>query len=52
MQKMLAYLKSAGYEKTSLAVQKDNYAYKMYQNVGFVVAYENSGEYIMVHNLL
>lgn len=51
MQKMLDYLKHSGYSKTSLAVQKDNYAVKMYLNVGFQIVNENEEEYIMVHYL-
>ena len=35
MRKMLSNLKECGYEKASLAVQKANYAVKMYRNVGF-----------------
>lgn len=49
MKKMIAYLKQAGYSKTSLAVQKDNYAVKMYLNVGFQIIDENEEEYIMVY---
>lgn len=45
---MLQLLKEKGYAKTSLAVQKDNYAVKMYQNVGFSIIDENEEEYIMV----
>ena len=51
MKKMLDYLKHSGYSKTSLAVQKDNYAVKMYLNVGFQIVNENEEEYIMVHYL-
>lgn len=51
MKRMLAYLKQSGYSKTSLAVQKDNYAYRMYLNVGFQIVDENAEEYIMVHYL-
>ena len=51
MNRMLAYLKQAGYSKASLAVQKDNYALKMYLNVGFQVIDQNEEEYIMVHYL-
>lgn len=29
----------AGYEKVSLAVQKANYAVKMYESVGFIMHY-------------
>lgn len=51
MRKMLAYLKSKGYAQTSLAVQKENYAVKMYQEVGFEIRDENAQEYIMVCKL-
>ncbi|MGE5627943.1 MAG: N-acetyltransferase family protein [Solirubrobacterales bacterium] len=49
MKMMLAYLKKAGYCKISLAVQKENYAFKMYLNIGFEVIHENEEEYIMVY---
>lgn len=48
MKQMLTELKSRGYKKTSLAVQKENYAVKMYKNVGFEIVDENDEEYIMV----
>ncbi|MBQ8199082.1 MAG: GNAT family N-acetyltransferase [Lachnospiraceae bacterium] len=48
MKRMLGELKSRGYKKASLAVQKANYAVKMYQNVGFKTVAENDEEYIMV----
>lgn len=48
MKEMLRILKNAGYSKTSLAVQKDNYALKMYIAVGFEIIDENEQEYIMV----
>ncbi len=51
IKQMLDYLKQAGYTKTSLAVQKANYALKMYLKVGFEIADENDDEYIMVHYL-
>lgn len=51
MKKILVYLKQFGYSKTSLAVQKANYALKMYQNVGFQIVGENEEEYIMIHYL-
>ena len=44
-------LKWQGYEKASLAVQKANYAVKMYENVGFKTVDENDEEYIMVCEL-
>lgn len=48
MKQMLTELKLRGYQKTSLAVQKTNYAVKMYKNVGFKIVDENEEEYIMV----
>ncbi len=51
MKSMIELLGSKGYKKTSLAVQKDNYAVKMYQNVGFKVIDENEQEYIMLYTL-
>lgn len=51
MKRMLTELKERGYEKTSLAVQKANYAVRMYQNVGFQIVDENEEEYIMVRTL-
>ena len=49
MREMLAILSGRGYKKISLAVQKANYAVKMYQKVGFVITDENEEEYIMVY---
>lgn len=51
MQAMLLQLRAAGYKKTSLAVQKDNYAVRMYEQVGFYTIDENEQEYIMVCTL-
>lgn len=51
MVKMLELLRENGYKKASLAVQKENYAVKMYKKVGFEVVGENAEEYIMVCNL-
>lgn len=48
---MLAELKNRGYKRTSLAVQKANYAVRMYKKVGFNVIDENDEEYIMVCEL-
>lgn len=48
MKTMLAELKNLGYSRTSLAVQKANYAVRMYKKVGFVTIDENDEEYIMV----
>lgn len=51
LDKMLSALKQKGYERTSLAVQKANYAVKMYQKAGFEIIDENEEEYIMVFRL-
>ena len=51
MNKMIEHLKQKGYSKASLAVQKDNYAVKMYLDVGFQIVDENEEEYIMSRNL-
>lgn len=51
MVRMLSLLKETGYKKTSLAVQKANYALRMYLNVGFEIVGENEEEYIMVKYL-
>lgn len=51
MRHMLSYLKAQGYKKTSLAVQKENYALRMYLKVGFEIIDENEEEYIMVCKL-
>lgn len=48
MKTMLKLLKNKGYKKASLSVQKNNYAVKMYKNVGFKIIDENKEEYIMV----
>ena len=51
MRDMLEFLKDKGYKRTSLSVQKVNYAVRMYQKVGFEVIDENEEEYIMVCRL-
>lgn len=51
MKRMLCILSEKGYEKASLAVQKANYAVKMYRNVGFEIIDENEEEYIMICHL-
>ena len=44
-------LKEQGYEQASLAVQKENYAVRMYQKLGFEIVDENTEEYIMICRL-
>ncbi len=51
MREMLRTLTAKGYKQASLAVQKANYAVKMYKKVGFEVVDENEEEYIMLCHL-
>lgn len=51
MKEILTLLKSHGYKRVSLSVQKANYTVKLYLKVGFEVATENEDEYIMVNCL-
>ncbi len=51
MKEMLRILKDRGYNQASLAVQKANYAVKMYQKTGFEIVDENEEEYIMLCRL-
>lgn len=51
METMLRELKNRGYERTSLSVQKANYAVRMYKKVGFEIVDENDDEFIMVCKL-
>ena len=51
MRNMLSLLEKCGYRRASLAVQKENYAAKMYQKLGFEIVNENESEYIMVKRL-
>ena len=49
MKEMLKMLSDAGYKQASLAVQKANYAVRLYKNVGFEIIDENTEEYIMLY---
>ena len=51
MTALLGELKRQGYAQTSLAVQKANYAVRMYKKVGFETVGENDEEFIMVCRL-
>ena len=51
MKEMLRILKGRGYKQASLAVQKANYAVRMYQKIGFEIVDENEEEYIMLCRL-
>lgn len=47
MKQMLRVLQRKGYKKASLAVQKDNYALRMYQKIGFKIIGEHAEEFLM-----
>ena len=51
MAEMLNLLKEKGYRKTSLSVQKDNYAVQMYLKMGYIIKKEKEEEYIMEYVL-
>ncbi len=46
MKKMLSLLKTHGYKRASLSVQKANFAAKMYRKTGFEIVRENEEEWI------
>ena len=48
---MLDQLRQAGYAQASLALQKDNYAARMYQRAGFQIPRQTEQEFIMVFPL-
>ena len=48
LKELISLLKSKGYSRISLSVQKDNYAVKMYQRIGSTILKEVDEEYIMV----
>ena len=47
MEAVISEYRKLGYKRLSLAVQKANYAVKMYEKVGFRTVSENDEEYIM-----
>ncbi len=49
MKQMLKRLKDKGYQQTSLSVQRENYAVKMYKKLGYKVLKENDNDLIMVY---
>jgi len=51
MQKMILYMKEKGYKQTSLSVNKDNYAVRMYKKLGFEVIHENEEDCLMLLKL-
>ncbi|NLT08056.1 MAG: GNAT family N-acetyltransferase, partial [Ruminococcus sp.] len=51
LREMKELLKKMGYRQVSLAVQKENYAVRMYRKAGFETVSENDEEFIMVCKL-
>lgn len=51
MKEMLSLLKEKGYKGVSLSVQKENYACKMYESLGFSIVQENREDYSMLRDL-
>jgi ribosomal protein S18 acetylase RimI-like enzyme len=51
MRAILNELRSRGYRQVSLAVQKENYAVKLYRSLGFETVSENTEEFIMIKKL-
>ena len=51
LQRMIGLLRERGYKKVSLAVQKENYAVRMYEKEGFRKIRENDEEFLMVCEL-
>ena len=51
LHEILKLLKNRGYRQVSLAVQKENYAVRMYRKAGFEILKESDEEYIMVCKL-
>jgi len=48
MNAMIDYLRKNNYAQTSLSVNKENYAVRMYKNIGFEIIEENDEDYLMV----
>ncbi len=51
LRRMLALLRAQGFRRASLAVQKENYAVRLYRAAGFETVRETDEEYIMVCRL-
>lgn len=51
MKEMLEFLRKVPYKQVSLAVQKENYAVKMYSKLGFQIVNETLEEYSMIYLL-
>lgn len=51
MRTMIEHLRVNGYKKTSLSVNKANYAAKLYEKLGFKIIEEREDDYLMVFEL-
>jgi ribosomal protein S18 acetylase RimI-like enzyme len=51
MKRMIEYLREKGYKQTSLSVQKENHAVKLYKNLGFEIIAEDDEDYLMLLKL-
>jgi len=51
MKKMISYLTHNGYFQSTLSVQKENYAVKMYKKLGFEIIGENEEDFLMLLKL-
>ncbi len=51
MREMINYLRKVGYKHTSLNVQKENYAAKLYLKMGFKIICKNNEDYLMLLSL-
>jgi ribosomal protein S18 acetylase RimI-like enzyme len=51
MTAMIQQLRESGYKQTSLNVKKDNYAVKLYKNMGFEIIGEDNEDYLMLLKL-
>ncbi|MDO8848290.1 MAG: GNAT family N-acetyltransferase [Coriobacteriia bacterium] len=51
MRSLLGHLAAAGYTKTSLSVDRDNYASRMYARLGFEVLAEQNEDLLMIRSL-
>lgn len=52
MKSILKKLKEHGYSKVSLSVSKNNYAFRLYQDLGFEVIHEREDDYLMMCKLV
>lgn len=51
MSAMIEYLRESGYKQTSLNVKKENYAVKLYKEIGFEIIVEDKDNYLMLLKL-